>query len=220
MPFVHLSYCLVFVIQLKFYVDKHARPSCRLWCWSSQWELYYSEKRLKGRVGRYRLGCHCNKSRSSAWNLRASVSSWLQTYSTPVVFPGVGRRREKKGGVLLINEYEWLEHTNLPCLTPFLFSTIFLHFTFIIVVCFVRLKKCPFIDFGFIYFYPYFPTNSRSLSVAPQSTIKIHPPTVTTGEENSVVWDDFPNIAEENEVAVYAFDPNDNESSTWVICRI
>eukprot|EP01147_Barroeca_monosierra_P011127 gene11127-3187_t len=54
-----------------------------------------------------------------------------------------------------------------------------------------------------------------SLSVAPQSTIKIHPPTVTTGEENSVVWDDFPNIAEENEVAVYAFDPNDNESSTW-----
>lgn len=37
--------------------------------------------------------------------------------------------------------------------------------------------------------------------------------------EGDVVWAEFPDITDQPELAVYAFDPDDNESSTWAIMR-
>ncbi|EGD79442.1 hypothetical protein PTSG_10006 [Salpingoeca rosetta] len=37
--------------------------------------------------------------------------------------------------------------------------------------------------------------------------------------EGDVVWTEFPDLAAQPELAVYAFDPDDNESSTWAIMR-
>ena len=35
--------------------------------------------------------------------------------------------------------------------------------------------------------------------------------------EGDVVWADFPDVTDQPELAVYAFDPQDQESSTWAI---